>query len=137
MFRPRCAAPPQPWLLLVSLSRSASLQAVAAEVVALDPEVNRRQKWEFTSGEDRWWHATLSKLVTDLKAFTDESSGGLFTSGVSEKHGWGIVKRAEFARTIEERSVSGAEARRPPIACREKSGVTARQSGSSSAGRRR
>ncbi|MBI5362397.1 MAG: AAA family ATPase [Planctomycetes bacterium] len=93
-------------------ARTEEWTKLAAEVVALEPEVNRRHMWDFANGEDRWWHATLSKLVSDLKAFTDEKTGGLFTSGTSEKHGWGIVKRAEFARTIEERSVSGTEARR-------------------------
>jgi len=74
--------------------------------------VEQPATWEFADAQDRWWHAQLSQLVLDLKAFTDEDAGGLFSSGTSEKHGWGIVKRAEFARTIEERSVSGAEARR-------------------------
>src|SRR5207247_7901707 len=59
-----------------------------------------------------WWHTQLAQLVWDLKAFADEKAGGLYSSGTSKKHGWGIVKRAEFARTIGERSVSGAEAKR-------------------------
>ena len=69
------------------------------------------QTLEFADGGDRWWHAQLSKLVSDLKAFTDEKTGGLYSSGTSEKHGWGIVKRLEFARTIQERSVDGPDAR--------------------------
>ena len=68
--------------------------------------------FEFVDGEDRWWHAQLSKLVSDLRDFTDATRGGLFSAGTSERHGWGIVKRAEFARTIEGRSVSGPEASR-------------------------
>jgi formylglycine-generating enzyme required for sulfatase activity len=67
---------------------------------------------EFADGEDRWWHAQLSRLVADLHAFEDEREGGLFSSGTSVKHGWGIAKRLEFARSIEERSRSGAEAKK-------------------------
>ncbi len=47
-----------------------------------------------------------------MRSFADEERGGLFSSGTSAEHGWGIVKRAEFARTIAERSVSGADARK-------------------------
>ncbi len=68
--------------------------------------------FEFADGEDRWWHAQLSKLVSDLRDFTDATRGGLFSAGTSERHGWGIVKRAEFARTIAKRSVVGSEAKR-------------------------
>jgi formylglycine-generating enzyme required for sulfatase activity/serine/threonine protein kinase len=67
--------------------------------------------WEFDDPHDRWWHAQLSQLVTDLKVFTDEKTG-LFSEGTSEQHGWGIVKRRNDAATIEERSVSGTEAKR-------------------------
>jgi formylglycine-generating enzyme required for sulfatase activity/serine/threonine protein kinase len=66
----------------------------------------------FADAQDRWWHAQLSQLVADLKTFTDEKAGGLFSSGTSPEHGWGVVRRAELARTLEERSVSGVEARR-------------------------
>jgi formylglycine-generating enzyme required for sulfatase activity/serine/threonine protein kinase len=65
-----------------------------------------------SEGEDRWWHTQLSKLVSDLRELTDEGRGGLFSAGTSDRHGWGIVKRSEFARTIEERSVSGPQAKR-------------------------
>src|SRR6185503_17745329 len=51
----------------------------------------------------------LEKLVSGLKDFADPEHGLAFAS-LSAEHGWGIQRRAEFARTIEERSVSGAEA---------------------------
>ena len=80
--------------------------------LSLERDVTESRPYDFEEGDARWWHAQLSKLVSDLKAFTDEESGGLYSAGTSEKHGWAIVKRAEFARTIEERSVSGPEAQR-------------------------
>jgi formylglycine-generating enzyme required for sulfatase activity len=68
--------------------------------------------YEFDDAQDRWWHTQLAELVADLKAFTNEKKGGLYSAGISEQHGWGILKRAEFARTIEGRSVSGPDAKR-------------------------
>jgi formylglycine-generating enzyme required for sulfatase activity/serine/threonine protein kinase len=76
----------------------------------LQHDIDERRTYDFDTSEDRWWHAQLSKLVSDLKSFQDAQSGGLFSSGTSAKYGWGIAKRAEFARTIEARSVSGADA---------------------------
>jgi formylglycine-generating enzyme required for sulfatase activity/serine/threonine protein kinase len=66
--------------------------------------------YEFVGAEDRWWHEQLSKLVAGLKAFRDEETG-LYSSGTSEEHGWGISKRADYARTIRERSLDGPRAR--------------------------
>ncbi len=89
-----------------------SVSSLTARVADLQRNVDERRTYEFEDGEARWWHAQLSTLVSDLKALTDENSGGLFSSGTSEKHGWSIAKRAEFAQTIEERSLSGVEAKR-------------------------
>jgi len=94
--------------LLLATRREEGTQ-VASEVTALAAEVNRRQKWSFADGEARWWHVQLTKLVADLEALRAAKTG-LFSSGISEVRGWGIVRRAEFARSIEERSVSGADA---------------------------
>src|SRR5262249_23624809 len=52
---------------------------------------------EFDDGEDRWWYAQLSTLVSDLRALTNEDQGGLLTAGVSDAHGWGIEKRLALA----------------------------------------
>jgi len=84
---------------------------LAAEVVQLEQEASARREWSFADGQDRWWHIQLSKLVAGLQAFVDPERG-LFSSGISQEHGWGMEKRADFARSIEDRSVSGAEARR-------------------------
>jgi formylglycine-generating enzyme required for sulfatase activity/tRNA A-37 threonylcarbamoyl transferase component Bud32 len=93
-------------------SRREDVAKLASRVAELDRAVDRRSTYDFEAREDRWWHAQLAKLVSDLKAFTDEEHGGLFSGGVSEAHGWGIRKRSEFARTIRERSVDGPEARK-------------------------
>ena len=82
-----------------------------SRIAALERDVSERRTFEFDNAQDRWWHAQLSGLVADLKAFTD-SQTGLDSEGISAQHGWGIAKRAEFARTIEAKSVSGAEAKR-------------------------
>jgi serine/threonine protein kinase/formylglycine-generating enzyme required for sulfatase activity len=85
---------------------------LAARVTEIGHAVNERRTYDFDSREDRWWHAQLAKLVSDLRAFTNEERGGLDTSGTSDQHGWGIPRRAVFARTIRERSVEGAYARK-------------------------
>ena len=82
---------------------------LSARVAELERDVNARRTYEFEDAQNRWWHSQLSGLVADLKAFTDEQTG-LFSAGISELYGWGIGKRAAFARTIEEQSVTGAEA---------------------------
>ncbi len=56
--------------------------------------------------EDRWWRAQLTSLVADLEAFASPESG-LCGRGTDPVHGWGVEKRLEIARTIEERSVTG------------------------------
>jgi formylglycine-generating enzyme required for sulfatase activity len=63
----------------------------------------------FADAEDRWWHAQLEKLIRDLEAFSEPSTG-LLSSGISREHGWGVEKRAAFARTIERDSVTGPDA---------------------------
>ncbi|HEV8111731.1 MAG TPA: bifunctional serine/threonine-protein kinase/formylglycine-generating enzyme family protein [Planctomycetota bacterium] len=87
-------------------------KAKLAEIRARAKERKEATTYEFDDGEDRWWHAQLSQLVSDLETFTDEDRGGLDSSGISERHGWGIMKRAAFASTVLERSVEGPEAKR-------------------------
>jgi formylglycine-generating enzyme required for sulfatase activity/serine/threonine protein kinase len=69
-----------------------------------------RRTFEFDDAGDRWWHAQLTGLVADLKAFTDERTG-LFSHGTAEGHGWGIQRRRSEAVTLDERSTSGPDAR--------------------------
>jgi formylglycine-generating enzyme required for sulfatase activity/serine/threonine protein kinase len=84
---------------------------LSARVADLERDVSQRRTYEFADAQDRWWHTQLSQLVADLNAFTDEQTG-LDSEGDSEQNGWGIAKRADIARTIGERSVSGTEAQR-------------------------
>jgi len=105
---------------LVATWKSPEVRAKQAEEVAqfathvdeLRRAVDERRTYPFEDGDDRWWHAQLSKLVSDLKSFTDEKTGGLFSSGTSAKYGWGIVKRLDYARAIQQRSVDGPEAKK-------------------------
>jgi formylglycine-generating enzyme required for sulfatase activity/serine/threonine protein kinase len=55
---------------------------------------------------NRWWSVQLEKLVEALKAFADPEAG-LLSPGISAEHGWGMPRRLEFARTVEERSLRG------------------------------
>jgi formylglycine-generating enzyme required for sulfatase activity/serine/threonine protein kinase len=93
------------------VQRTDANAALAARVADLERDVSERRTYEFDDAGDRWWHEQLSALVVDLKAFKHEKTG-LFSAGSSEQHGWGIMRRRTEAATIEERSVSGAEAKR-------------------------
>ena len=57
--------------------------------------------WVFEKIEDRWWHNQLGKLVSGLEALADPDRG-LYEN---------VRSRLAFAETVEERTVSGVEAR--------------------------
>jgi hypothetical protein len=61
-----------------------------------------------TLGEDRWLKSQLVKLIAGTEALDDPETG--LITGLSPEHGWGIQKRLDFARSIRERSMDGAEA---------------------------
>jgi formylglycine-generating enzyme required for sulfatase activity/serine/threonine protein kinase len=84
---------------------------LAARIAALEPALAERRTFEFDDPQDGWWHAQLAGLVSDLKGFTDAGTG-LDSSGTSAQHGWGLVRRADFARSVETDSISGPEAQR-------------------------
>jgi formylglycine-generating enzyme required for sulfatase activity len=67
--------------------------------------------YEFADARDRWWHTQLVRLLGELRKFGDPQSG-LATAGNDPEHGWGIVKRREFAATVAERSLDGDDVRR-------------------------
>ncbi|MGH7152000.1 MAG: hypothetical protein ACREIU_14945, partial [Planctomycetota bacterium] len=83
---------------------------IESRVSALEAEISARPEWTFEDTEDRWWHAQLGKLIDGLKGISD-SEKGLLSAGTSPEHGWGVKRRLEFARTIEERSLDGPEAK--------------------------
>ncbi|MCC6405959.1 MAG: SUMF1/EgtB/PvdO family nonheme iron enzyme [Planctomycetes bacterium] len=66
---------------------------------------------EYDDPEAAWWDRQLAKLIADVEVLSDPQSG-LMGDALAEPFGWGIARRVEFARTIAERSVTGAEARR-------------------------
>ena len=91
--------------------RAAEAAQLSASCDELEALLGERRTFEFDDPQDTWWHSQLAGLVADLKAFTDAGSG-LDSAGTSAEHGWGMVRRADFARAVEAGSVSGPEARR-------------------------
>jgi len=87
-------------------------EELPARIAQLEQGITDRRTWEFDAGEDTWWQAQLARLVSEIQEFEDAERGGLFSNGVSEPHGWGIPRRAEFARTIRLRSLESDDARR-------------------------
>jgi len=64
---------------------------------------------ERTDDRTRWWRDQLRELVAGIQAFGDKDTGLAFGPFAGAR-GWGVARRAEFARTIAARSVSGADA---------------------------
>jgi formylglycine-generating enzyme required for sulfatase activity len=87
-------------------ARRSEREALLAEVASLEQALSERRSFEFEDPEDEWWHVQLSKLVADIEALRDPEQG-LLHDVLSEPFGWGVTKRFEFARTINERSVEG------------------------------
>jgi formylglycine-generating enzyme required for sulfatase activity len=85
--------------------------ALAAEVAELRSTVRERRTFEYDDSRDAWWTHQLSQLVADLKALRNPKTG-LMGDTLAEPFGWGVTKRLEFAKSIAERSIEGAEAER-------------------------
>jgi len=62
----------------------------------------------FQRTDDQWWHAQLSKMIAEIQAFADPEQG--LIEGTSERWGWSIGRRLEFAVEVEELTVSGEKA---------------------------
>jgi formylglycine-generating enzyme required for sulfatase activity/serine/threonine protein kinase len=90
-------------------ARAKHLDELEQRIAALEAEISARPEWTFADAQDKWWQNQLEKLVNGLRAFSDPELG-LASSGISVEHGWGVEKRAEFARKLAARSVSGVEA---------------------------
>ena len=89
--------------------RAADAAQLAQHVAERQPQVTAWRTYEFADARDRWWHAQLLQLIADLRAFADPGTG-LYSTGISPTHGWGIRKRRDFAAQIADRSVGGADA---------------------------
>lgn len=91
------------------------LASVEAELVDLDAHRAARDRVaaRVASGaaDDAavWWADALSELVADLELFADRARGPV--DGVAPAFGWGVARRAAFAESIVEASVTGASAR--------------------------
>jgi formylglycine-generating enzyme required for sulfatase activity len=72
-----------------------------AQVHALDEEVSSRRSWRFADTSVQWQHDVLGELVEGLRAF-----GAPETGTVAD-----VEARLTFARTIEQRTVTGPEVR--------------------------
>jgi formylglycine-generating enzyme required for sulfatase activity len=80
-------------------------QAACAREVANLERVIRCERLRFSSDEDAWWFSQLEKLVSGLATF--EADEGLGPTPSPLEQDWSVRRRAEFARTLEERSRSG------------------------------
>lgn len=75
------------------------LSRLAAELAAIEGKFSIRPDWIFDDDQDKWWHNTLEKLVSELRVFADEHTG-LFSEGTSKDLGWGVKKRLANARSL-------------------------------------
>jgi formylglycine-generating enzyme required for sulfatase activity len=99
------------WRGTLGKAKSSSLEnRVRSELQDLEAEVDLRRTYEFGDPRQASWHAQLTKLVAGVADFRDPDEG-LISVGTSRRHSWGMEKRRAFAAMIEERSVTGADAR--------------------------
>ncbi len=77
------------------------LGAAEQQAQALEEEVSARRSWRFEDASEQWQHQVLAELVKRLATFEDPRTGAIA----------GVGRRLEFARTIEDRSITSAEAR--------------------------
>ncbi len=91
-----------------SASGSEALAELERAIGELEGEVSKRAAWRFADSDDTWWHNQLEKLVREIEDFAAPDHG--LMTGTSQRFGWGIARRLEFARTLAERSLSGPEA---------------------------
>jgi len=82
----------------------------ARQLTAELPE-HRATLAQLDPAENPWWHQQLSRLVGGLEALADPRVG-LISAEFAGEHGWGVERRLERARALEEASRSGPEAAR-------------------------
>jgi len=71
-------------------------------IAKLEEAVKERRTWKFSDDQIQWQHDTHAGLVQDLREFVDpDPKNGILSS---------VKKRLDFARSIEDRSITGAEA---------------------------
>ena len=90
-------------------SAGEALERTRARLDELELVVFGAHQPVFAAEDDRWWHGQLVELVAALEAFADPGTG--LIEGHSPRHGLGVARRVEVARTRAERSLEGAEVR--------------------------
>ncbi|MFT7464722.1 MAG: serine/threonine protein kinase, partial [Pseudohongiellaceae bacterium] len=101
----------------IPAKQAAEFAAIRAQIskerellAQLDATIDERQLFSFVDAKDTWWQNQLVKLVAEIEGFANPETG-LFT-GLSERWGSGIERRRAFALTVQERTLSGANAQR-------------------------
>jgi formylglycine-generating enzyme required for sulfatase activity/serine/threonine protein kinase len=78
-----------------------SITDTGQRIDELESTVQERRTWQLNDDAQQWQHDTLAGLVVDLEAFVDEDPKKGALAGVEE--------RLDFARTIEEQSITGSD----------------------------
>lgn len=73
--------------------------------------VRSQTSFHYADPKDAWWDEQLARLLNSLEEFSSAERGGLYSTGVSLAHGWGVPRRLEVARSLRERSINGLHAR--------------------------
>ena len=90
-------------------SVAAALPELEREVATLEHELGLDRQLTFADSEDAWWHRQLGRLIEEVTAFDDATTGWI--DGTPPGLGWGIARRRAAALTLAERSIAGEEAR--------------------------
>ena len=77
-------------------------------VESLEAEVSRRRSWSFANPDDQWSHDRLTHFVETFEALSDTEHG--LVRGVSSTDGWGVERRRDWARRVDDLTLSGPSA---------------------------
>ncbi len=76
------------------------------EILELRAEVEERRAWRYADGNDAWWSQQFDELIEGLEELDRDL---LAESAVSEKHGWGVRTREDFAEKLRRGFAPGGE----------------------------
>ncbi len=87
-----------------------NLPAVIVERDDLAAQVCQQRMFTFEDGDDALWHGEIVRIIAEIESFSDAEQG--LIDGISRAHGWGVARRLEETRRLEELTLTSRDARR-------------------------
>jgi serine/threonine protein kinase/formylglycine-generating enzyme required for sulfatase activity len=91
--------------------REAEREQLVDEVRSLEREILEHRAYKFDDPQRELWHGQLTKLVRQLEQLSDPRTG-VMNAYVVPGFGWGVARRYEFAKSIDQHSLNSSESSR-------------------------